>query len=133
MGIRVQWDNDDKTIVRWDFDGPWKWDDYFVAQLESNRLLDSVDHLVDIIGNIQKSRLLPPSAVSVYRSSLKSAAPNLGLIVLVGSSSFVRQMVNIFMKLFRFKGPGTDFRFADSEEEARQIIAEYRTHSSINK
>jgi hypothetical protein len=133
MGIRVRWDNDEKTIVRWDFDGPWKWDEFFVAQHESNLLLDSVDYLVDIIGNVQNSRILPPSALTVYRSTLKKAAPNMGIIVLVGSSTFIQQMVNIFMKLFRFKGPGTDFRFANTDDEARAVIAEYRSRIRMSE
>jgi hypothetical protein len=133
MTIRVQWDNTEKTIVRWDFDGSWEWNEYFVAQYESNCLLDSVDYLVDIIGNVQKSHLLPANALSVYRNSLKNVSPNIGIIVLVGSSSFIRQMVNIFMKVFRFKGPGTDFRFAATEADAHQMITDYRAQFPIRK
>ncbi len=133
MSIQVQWDNEQKTVVRWDFTGNWKWDEFLLAQHESNKLLSSVDYMVDIIGNVEQSRLLPPSALTVYRSTLKNTAPNLGLIILVGSSPFIRQMVGIFMKISRFKGPGSDFRFADSNGQARTMIAAYRSRVEINE
>ena len=126
MGISVNWANEEQTIVRWIFDGPWTWQDFLDAQTQSNALLATVDHRVDIVGNLINSPSLPANALSAYKGVLKRAAPNIGLIVLVGSSSFVKAMVRTFNSIFRGSAPGTNFAFANSEAEAFEVIAKDR-------
>jgi len=133
MSIAVNWYNDDKTIIYWKFAGKWDWNEYAEAQDVSNAMLDTVDHTVDVIGNVQESPSLPANALSVYRSNLSSAHPNTGLIVLVGASMFVEQMVRLLKQMFRNKVAGTNFEFAKSDEEALALIASRSTSKTPDR
>ena len=120
MAISVQWDNLEQTIVRWDFVGEWDWAMYLDAQRQSNMLIQSVEHHVDVIGDVSRSPLLPKNALGNYNSFQRNTLDNHGLIVLVGTSSFVRNMVTMFTKLYKVSGQG--FAFADTLEEARAML-----------
>jgi len=133
MPITIRWDDQEKRIVRWDFEGAWTWREYSTAQQKSNEMMAAVDGTVDIIGNVSKSPSLPANALSFYRSSLNASAPNIGTIILVGTSGFVHQMVGLFVRMFGSKMPGTDFAFADSDDEARILLAERRARNEPEK
>ena len=122
MGIKTQWDNEARTVLRWVFEPPWTWEDYAAAQDESNGMLQGLDYKVDVIGDISASAGLPANALTAYRSLVGRTAPNIDLIVLVGANIFIRGMVGIFMKLVPRATPGANFAFAPTLEEARRII-----------
>ncbi len=126
MSIDVKWYDDTQRVVYWAFRGKWTWEEYAEAQLVSNALIHSADHTVHIIGNLEQSPGLPPNAITVYRANLSTTEPNTGMIILVGANGFVRTMINLFLKLSPKSVPGTDFKFAKTDEHARAMIKPMR-------
>jgi hypothetical protein len=114
------------------FNGKWTWEEFSDAQRESNQLLATVDHAVYIIGNLQSGPNLPANALSAYRGFLEHSAENMGLIVLVGSSNFVKAMVGIFTRLMPNKVPGADFTFATTVRDAYALIAQHDQNRPVN-
>jgi hypothetical protein len=47
MPITVNWDNDAKTVIRYDFEGHWNWDEFRAAANEAFVFTRSVQHRVD--------------------------------------------------------------------------------------
>lgn len=124
MTISVQWDNPEQTTVRWDFKGKWDWEMFGEATKVSNTLIESVPHRVDIIGDVCQSPFLPKNALIKYNVFQHNRPQNKGRIVLVGASNFVRNLVVIFSKLYKFNADGFDF--TDTLEEARTMLDERR-------
>ena len=122
MAIKVEWFDEEHTILRWVFEERWTWNDYATAQHESNVILESVEHTVDVIGDLDNGAGLPLNALTVYRGFVHDTAENVGMIVLVGASTFVKTMVNMFLTFFPKRVPGTDFTFANTVEEAHTLI-----------
>jgi hypothetical protein len=122
MAISVAWYDNTQTILVWVFPERWTWEDYGAAQQTSNALADSVAHIVDVIGDLTGSKSLPPTAVNAYRNSLDRSTQNLDLIVLVGSSSFIRTMVSVLKAIVPGKVAGANLTFADSIPEAYSLI-----------
>jgi hypothetical protein len=122
MSIIVQWDNDEKTIVRQEYQGVWTWDDYFTALHESDELVASVEHCVDVIVNMRPG-ILPKNgaAMSNARSAMRSGPPNRGLVVIV-TNPFIRALLNVFLKIDRQFAPMV--AGVDSIEQARALIAQ---------
>ena len=125
MAISVEWGNEEHTIVYWVFNGKWTWEEFSEVQRESNQLLLTVDHTVDVIGNLKRGPRLPANALSAYQGLLEHSAENTGLIVLVGSSNFVKAMVGVFTRLTSKKVPGSEFTFASTLREAYAIIEQH--------
>ena len=123
MSIEVNWYGDTKGEVYWKFQGKWNWEEYAEAQRASSALISSVDHTVNIIGNLEKSPSLPPNAITVYRAHSSSSEPNTGVIVLVGATTFVRTMTRLFLQLLPKEVTGTHFMFAKTDKEALTLIA----------
>jgi hypothetical protein len=123
MGINVQWDNDDHTLVRWDFVGEWNWDDFLAAQKASNDFINSVTHTVDIIVDVSKSQHLPPGAIGRFRTYRRDDPENTGRAVVVGASIYIRTMVDIFRGMF--PNTGGNFTFANSLDEARSALTNH--------
>lgn len=120
MSINVQWDKEQQTILRWDFMGVWDWDDFLAAQKQSNNLINSVAHTVDIIGDVTQSYHLPPGAIGRFRTYRRDDPKNTGQVVVVGASVYIRTMVDIFRGMF--PNTGGNFTFANSLDEARSIL-----------
>jgi hypothetical protein len=120
MSINVQWDNEQHTLLRWDFIGVWNWDDFLAAQKESNDLITSVPHKVDIISNVSQSHHLPPGAIGRFRMYRRDDPENTGRVVVVGASIYIKTMVDIFRGMF--PNTGGNFTFANSLDEARSVL-----------
>ena len=131
MRISVEWDNDQHTILRWVFAARWAWEDYSAAQQQANQLLETIDHAVDVIGDLRNSSSLPANALTAYRGFVDSTAKNVDLIVLVGASRFVKALVSVFLQVMPGKIPGTHIVFADTMERAYTLIAEHQAKRAL--
>lgn len=129
MGIKVEWDTKDNTIIRYDLEGLWNWDDYRAAVAQSTRMMEGVDYPVGIIANFRADTMVPRGA-SAHRSpppvaEKMSAMPhNMDVIVITGGNAFVEVTVTGFCKLYN-RVP-KKFLVAGSVDEARQIIRQRR-------
>jgi hypothetical protein len=103
VGLVVNWDNEEKTVIHQSDDGEWTWDEFHAAQRQINQMIDSVHHKVDVIIDTQSNRRgkLPPNASLHFRNAFRNRHPNTGLIVVVGMHPFVQIMVKIVSAVTR--------------------------------
>ncbi|MCU0498631.1 MAG: hypothetical protein MUF87_14870 [Anaerolineae bacterium] len=120
MAIHVVWDNEEKTVVRWDFEGIWDWQEVYYAAGRSATMREAVDHAVSVILNLERATPLKSGALTHTKNALSFKPENRDLVVVVGQSHFVQSMVDIF----RTMNPGyTDsFVGADTLNAARRLI-----------
>lgn len=123
MGIVVQWDNPEQTIIRFAYSGQWTFGDLFDAMQESRALMDTVDHQVHGIIDMQDSKLMPNGALSLGRNVTMRKHPNQGKSIIVGASGFARTLYDVYRKVYRTTFDESAFAFATSLEEARQLLA----------
>lgn len=128
MSIKVLWDNPEKTIIRYAYDGRWSLDEFNDAYVEARKLLDTVDHLVDFIIDVRSSPLIPNGVLSRGRNVVLAPHPNEGRTMIIGASSFVRAMADIFQKIYGVRGNRIPFLFATTLEDAHVRLAQ-REHS----
>ncbi|MCL4256098.1 MAG: hypothetical protein KJ043_20240 [Anaerolineae bacterium] len=118
MGIAVVWDDDEKTIIRWDFDEKWTWDDFHEAFRISMEMGEKLTYRVDVIPNATQSPHMPVGALAEFKR-LDSQLPDIvKLIVVAGTSAFTRSMIELFGKIYRAQS----WRTAPSLDEARRYI-----------
>ncbi len=124
MGIRVIWDNEDRTILRYVYEGRWDQADFNKAYAEAKTMLDSVNHKVGIIIDVQKSHLIPNGIISRSRNLVTTPSLNEGTNVIVGANGFIRSLVDTFTKIWRH-GPleHRQIIFASTLEEARKMLS----------
>jgi len=68
MPITVVWDNEAKTIIRWDYVGKWKWSEATYGFEDTIRMMHEVQHPVSLIHDLTQSAGIPGSALTnAYR------------------------------------------------------------------
>jgi len=128
MTIKVSWDSDEKTIIRYDFEGKWTWAEFHTATEDAFALTRTVPHTVDSISNFMPGAALPGDALFQFRRAMSNAPSNRGITVIVGGSSFIKALVGVFGKLNQ--ALGRRLMLADTLDQARAILAARRPSSS---
>lgn len=133
MKINVAWDNDEKTILYYQFEKGWSWNDLREIFSEGYTMLDSVDHRVDVIMDFSEASMFAPSgAINQARHvSNNPRHENIGLTVLVGSN-FVSSIFNMFKKIASNSTAKWEVAFARKLEEAYEIINQQHAGQSAS-
>jgi hypothetical protein len=101
MTVYAEWDNADKTIMRWTFEGDWTWEEYYDARKTTNQEISAQKHPVDLIVDLRTSGTLPSGVLMHARNSVYIAPDNIGLTVYVGINPVMRAFYNMFRNLYR--------------------------------
>jgi hypothetical protein len=99
MTVRVSWDNDDKTVIHYQFDDNWTWDDFFPAKARAQDLIDTVPHKVAVILETQHNGVIPHNLLTNARNGLRTKHPQTALVVIVVTRPFIRTMIGTIRAL----------------------------------
>lgn len=120
MSIQVQWHDDTRTIVRWDIEGQWSWDDVYPALYEAYALLDTVDYIVHTIVDVRNSSLLPKGTITHLKNLAARQHPRAGITVFVTGNVFAISVFNVITRLSQ--QARAIFRLAATPEAALALI-----------
>lgn len=121
MKIHVLWDNDEKTIIRYDYSKGWTWKDFAEADKIYQQMRAEVTHTVHIIANFEDGAFPPMGALGKFKSA-QEGTPGDAVVVVVGGGLFITQLVSVFNRVY--KALSRKLMVADSLDEAREKIAE---------
>jgi len=126
MNVKIDWDNDQKDVLRWDLEGRWHWDDIHNAVERSVALRKEVKHErdVSVIINVQHFTPLSTSALKETRKAMLIRPENRELVVVVGRSAYTRTIVDIFRR--RYVDMADQFVGVESLSAARKRIRDWR-------
>lgn len=124
MPVEFRWDNDEKTIMRYVAQGAWNWNEFHKNMRRSTLWFDQVNHPVDVIVDLRGGNRLPAGAIGHLRSiGTKTHGNSTGRAVILGVDADIQR------KLGAVNGVYHDherlLRFADSDEEAYRVIADW--------
>ncbi len=123
MSIKVIWDNEEKTILRYAFEGAWKWTDFQVATKDAAALLDAVDHPVGVIIDLQSSNTVPDQPLANIKHAFANPRHhNVGLTVVVGANAFFSALASSAQRIYRSVSGNYDYRLVKTLDEARRIL-----------
>jgi hypothetical protein len=105
MAVLTQWDDPQRTILRYVFSGRYTWEDLHTAAKSAQRLLDSVYHPVDVILDIQHSSHTPREFIGEFRRLATITHPNTGLHILVSNNPLNALLFQTFAGMYRHLAP----------------------------
>jgi hypothetical protein len=120
MPIQVYWEDSEKTIVRYDFQGMWTWDDLYAVYYQAIAMETSVPHRVDIILDMLTSQRIPGNALLHLKNLSEKQPPNVGLSIFVTRNAFVISMYNMAIKVYG--KIAYYFRLANTLDDAHSMI-----------
>jgi hypothetical protein len=120
--IKVEWANQDKNVVRWQFLDHWTWQEFYQAQREVDAMIDTVEGMVDGIIFTSSLQHIPPNALTHLRKILRQKHQRYGISIVIGARSFLTALLNLLPRLIGVKA----IYFVESEEAAYHHLAELR-------
>lgn len=127
MPIQVSWGNPEKTIVHSVFSEEWTLEEAHNMIDDMHKLTSSVDYTVHSILDFTTSKTSPTRILSMGQHIEKRKVPNTGVAVIVKANNFIKAIAQLVTKMFV---RNTNTYFADSLEEAYQIIQKYEQSST---
>jgi len=127
MGIEVNWDNEEKTIIQYVYEGRWTLQDFDDARAKAAKLEETVTHRIDVIVDVRKSSLVPTGAISRGKQVITTTPvshPSEAMAIIVGAGPLVRSIYDVVSKVYPDIVRRRGFRFARSLEEAHELIAQ---------
>lgn len=124
MPIRVYWEDAEQTIVRYDFEGRWTWDELYVAYYQAIAMENSVTHRVDIILDMRTSSFIPANALLHMKNFSEKQPPNVGLSIFVTTNAFIISLYNTAIKFYA--KIAFYFRLVKTLDQAHTMIADTR-------
>ena len=122
MGIQVVWDDEGRSIIRWEFQATWDWDDFQRACDRSLEMARSVDYRIDVISYTSDTEKLPPGTLTHFKRVYDEHPENTHLIVITGGNVFVNSAIKMASRVYRIPS----WRTAKTLEEARDTITQDR-------
>ena len=115
MPIEIEWVNDEKTLIRWNFVGRWTAEDFHETIRKSNELITAQDHTVNHIIDFSQSVGLPANVIKDARYGMSQMPKNLGQVVVIAEGRGVEFLAG---SLQRFSWFSNKIHLVKSNEEA---------------
>jgi hypothetical protein len=101
MGVISYWDNPEKTILVYQFEGEWTWDDFYTVFEQVKAAIAPLPHVVNFICHYPTSYLyIPPNILSQIRRIHQDTPANIGVTVVVGGSTAAATIYNIIKRIY---------------------------------
>ncbi|MBZ0291623.1 MAG: hypothetical protein K8L99_03560 [Anaerolineae bacterium] len=126
MGILVEWDNQQQTIIRCTFKQHWTWNELFYTLDEVKRMSSEVNQRVDAILDFSSADLIPSGMIfslnghQQAKTLAKKASESRGRVVIAGASRFIRLVYETFRNLT--PDISTGVYFTDDLAAARRYL-----------
>lgn len=125
MGIRVYWGDERQTLVCYEFNGAWSWDDLHFAVRQAAVLQRTVTHRVDVIFDMRESGRIPANPMGNFRVVAEGQPPNVALGVFIPLKRFLVALLEALAKF----SPAMQqyYRIAETWDDAVKMIDHDRT------
>lgn len=122
MGIRVEWDDEQHTIIRYIFDRTWEWEDFFQAKATAYAMIEAAQRKISVIMDPPRDTVMPRNMLTHFGSAMRKKHPNTAVVVVVIRTQFLRSMANLLMRVSNTAKDS--LCLVATLEEAREIARE---------
>lgn len=127
----IKWlDSDESILYVYMFD-KWAWDDVEELTALKYEMVESVDHCVYVVVNLEYSHL-PSDAISNVARALGQSHENESLMFIISGNNALQSVFAVIGKLFDVTHQISNTRFVLSMDEALEQIENHRRQKSVN-
>lgn len=99
MPIHVSWDNEHRTVIRYEFLNPWTWQDLSAAIDRVDEMIRDVPYTVHFIADMTRGDTLPDKFLTHISALSRKVRGRDGLIAVVNTNTFAQAVYGIFTRL----------------------------------
>lgn len=130
MPIQVRWDDEEKTVLRYIYEGEWAWREWHEVIDQSKQMIHQVDHPVYVVLDTANGKM-PPGTLSYFNQVSSECNDCVVMVILIGADWFIQRLFNIYSKL-RW-GKNRRFTVAVTLENANQIVQQHKQSHALSK
>lgn len=121
MTIKLEWLDEQKSALVYQFPERWAWDDFYAVKTEADQWLDTCEWDVALLFEMSETRAIPPGALAQSRYLIGKTHPRGKPIILIGRN----RMIEALLKMASRFSPniGSLIRTASTLDEAREFVA----------
>jgi hypothetical protein len=127
MPITAQWDNQERTIIRYHAQGAWELDEYSRANFHTWSMIDSVSHPVHVIVDFTHASGFPKNLLSFASTTNSQIHSRQNLIIGVKVSPYLQTVVKLAVRVF--PRLGHNLFFTQTLAQAYEIIQQHDTQA----
>ncbi|PJF20826.1 MAG: hypothetical protein CUN56_14205 [Phototrophicales bacterium] len=120
MGIKVHWENQERTIIRQVLKGRWTVEEYLHSAEKIYKLLNGLPHIVHLIIDARESDGIPANFLSIARQLDQLVANNQGLVLAIIPDPHSRTIVQAARRIA--PKATRDLHYVDHLSDAYQMI-----------
>jgi len=119
--VEIDWENGDKTLIRWTFRGNWTGEDYFLSLPKLWNMVDSTTYPVHLLVDMTQAGTHPSNLLILIQAAIRKDRCNVHHIVVVSHNNFWEMLYNLFSRTY---SAATLFQveFVSSLDEAYQRL-----------
>jgi hypothetical protein len=121
MSFNLTWENTAQTVLRFEFQGTWTWEEYNEAIDDACELINSVEHNVQIIF-IQTKFTPNGSPIPHIQRTTRLIPRNVSKLIMVGGPIFLRSLYEVMVKVN--SRLSNQIVFVNTVDEAYQLAGE---------
>jgi len=120
MPIQVEWEDDEKRLIRWNFMGKWTASELRETIQKSNELIAAQDHTVNHIIDLSQAGSVPVNVINEARNAMRQMPENVEHVVMITQGGIIEMMSET---LQRFSWVSRKLHVVHSDAEALAYIA----------
>lgn len=125
MSVTIIWDTPEENTLRYDIEGKPSWDEIREGINHVFELMDSANaERIGAIIHFKDGVKVPKGGVKHFSALTERSHPKAGLTVIVGAGRWLKTTIKTASNLYRMSGRSLDFRYADTLDDARELITQ---------
>ncbi len=125
MKITVVWDNTEQTLIRFDFNGRWSFDDFFEATRTAHGMIEARTHQkpVATLLNFNKYPVTTGNLISFAQRGIAHKHAQTAVVILVTENSFIEAIRKTLVKVY--PTVGSSFLQANTLDQGRIVALQH--------
>lgn len=100
LTIDILWDDEARTVVRYDFRPGWTLAEFDAAERRLHEMLAEVSHRVDVIAHFLPGSDPPVGSFARFKRAQDELPERIGVVVVTNSGPMIAALVTIFLRVY---------------------------------
>jgi hypothetical protein len=130
MPVQVVWDDPAHTILRYVYQGAWKWEHAYEAITQARQMMADGENQVDCIVDMRQSPIIPSGNAILQIRKMGEMGQNMknysGVTVFVKADAFLKALLRVYEQVYPQQAHNLQLPHVDTLEEAHGFIHQQR-------
>lgn len=129
MAVSLQWENQNRTVLRMIFWNEWTVEQYLAKAAELTEMIKFQQHTVDILIDLRTGSYIPKGdSISAFRIMMDDLPENSGVIVYLNDNPIQKRLFNTQLQFYQSlrRWSQRSLYMVETIEEAYEIIEQHR-------